>query len=323
MGTNCCTCVVLAVGLLAAGCSGDGPSAERRGQADSPARDASSTTSQQDAAVKPESSSESGRTRDGKLVTDTFLIDYDWDGGDLLLAIRSDLPSTTTLMVSVDRYYWEEGSSDTYSLPYLSEKSTIGAWEGDPRRVPLDDRWWRDSLQAHQRLMARVGMPFDVRAIGDSVRVGFTVPINQDDPRFGRRNKNLIGEAVRTTGLRVVEQELAFDKPVGQPPPSSHWVSRTELRPGRTYILDGPTPIMPACDPGSAEATMEAIAQVYDAEKGTAITVQEVIEGGCPDGQGSDPAYRVRVLGPDGTSVDDGWISSVALIGQSLRERDR
>lgn len=301
---------VFAVLAFTWGCSGDGPPPERSAQADGSGSSASVVA---DAASQTES--DVRRNDDGQIVTDTFLIDHAWDGDDLLLAIRSDLPPTTTVMVGVDRYYWEQGSSDAYSLPYVSEKSTIGAWEGRRHRVPVKDGWWRDSLQAHQRMMARVGMPYDVRTIGDSVHVSFTVPVHQ----FGRWNENLAGEAVRTEGLRVVEEELALAKPIGQAPPPSPWVSRTDLRPGRTYVLGGPVPLIPACNPGSAEETMRAIEQVYNLGTGTAITVEEVVEEGCPEG--SDLSYRVEVLGPDGARVDDGWISSIALIGQDIRRR--
>lgn len=274
------------------------------------ARSGTSTSGEREAAAE-----------EGPIVVDTFEVLHEWEGDTLLLSLRTDLPETTALMVTVGRRYWREGSSDAYGHSYRSEKTTVGAWEGGPHRVPIDDEVWQDSLRAHQRLMARFQEPYEVRRILDSVHVGFTVPVNQDDPRFGSRNENLVGEAVRTEGLRVVTDRFRVAKPFGGEPATSPWVSWTALRPGHTYVLGDRVPVSPMCEMDSAEETMDAIEQVYVVEKGAVITVREINEGGCPDGRGSHPWYRARITGPDGARLGTGWINSAALIGQDIRER--
>lgn len=254
--------------------------------------------------------SDTGRVVDGRLVTDTFEIHYEWQGDTLLVSIRSDLPDNATLMVSVDRWYWEKGSSDTYSLPYLSEKSRVGAWEDQTHRVAVDDDWWRDSLQAHQRQMAGMGVPYEVRRVEDTVRVDFTVPVNQDDPRFGRGNENLTGKVVRQEGLRVVDQEVALHKPLGEQPEPSPWVSGKGLKPGNTYSITESAPLMPAFEPRDPIA---AAAAAVNMPAGTRITVKEVRT------KQGNPWYRVEAFSPTGGSLGTGWLNSIALIGQDIR----
>jgi hypothetical protein len=50
-------------------------------------------------------------------------------GNVLYLAVQTDLPDNTVLMVSVSRSYLEKGNSATCSCDYLSEKSTVGKWK--------------------------------------------------------------------------------------------------------------------------------------------------------------------------------------------------
>lgn len=256
---------------------------------------------------------DAGRVVDGRLVSDTFEIHHQWQGDTLVLAIRSDLPDATTLMVSVDRFYWERGSSDTYSLPYLSQKTRIGAWEDRVHRVVIDDRFWRDSLQALQRQMARIGMPFQVRRIEDSIRVDFIVPVNQDDPRFGRGNSNLTGSAVRKSGLRVVNKEMALFNELGESPPPSRWASPQDLIVGTTYVLSAQAPLMPAFEP---EDPLAAAASAVQMTAGTRITVKTVrMKGGTP-------WYRVLAVGPAGDAIGTGWINSTALLGMEIRREE-
>lgn len=269
----------------------------------------------------PASDERKAAAEERPVVADTFEVLHEWHGDTLLLSLRTDLPETTTLMMSVDRLYWQEGASEAYAHPYRSEKTTVGAWEGGPHRVPIVDEIWQDSLRAHQRLMARLGDPYEVRRISDSVDIGFTVPVNQDDPRFGDRNENLVGEAVRTEGLRVVEDEFRVEKPFGEEPEPSPWVSRTALQPGQTYVLDGRVSVASTCELGSAEEAMNAIEQVYVLGGGAVITVQEVVDEGCPEGGSPDPWYRVQITRSDGAELGTGWINSAALIGQDIRRK--
>lgn len=264
--------------------------------------------------VHAQEQADTGRVVDGRLVTDTFAIDHEWQGDTLVVSIRSDLPDAATVMVSVDRRYWRHGSSLDYSRTYLSEKSLIGVWEGRPHRVVIDNEAWKKDLENHQREMARVGEGFRVRRIEDSVRVEFVVPINQYDPRFGDENNNLVGEAVRTEGLRVVEEELALPHPLeGRPASTTRWASPRDLSAGNTYMLGGEAPLMPAFEP---DDPLRAAAQARFLPAGTEITIQEVRY------KSGTPWYRVRAERSAGGVLGTGWINSTALLGQDLRVSD-
>lgn len=253
---------------------------------------------------------DTGRVVNGQLVTDTFEIDHQWEGDTLLLSVRSDLPDDATVMVSVDRHYWEQGASDTYVLSYLSERSTVGIWENRTHRVVIDDEQWRKDLRAKQRKLAGTVGAFQVRRIEDSVHVGFTVPVNQDDPRFGKANSNLVGDAVRKTGLRVVREEMALANPLGGQPSPSPWVGPEDLEVEGSYEVGARTPLMPSFEPRDPLADAAAAVQM---PAGSHITVREVR---FKDGT---PWYRVEAVDPRGESLGTGWVNSTALIGQEVK----
>lgn len=55
---------------------------------------------------------------------------------------------------------------------------------------------------------------YEVDKISDTIEVRMVVPINQSNPRFGWRNENLVGKAVSTEDLRVVEGEVQIHYPL-------------------------------------------------------------------------------------------------------------
>lgn len=258
---------------------------------------------------------ENGRHDGNYLVTDTFQILHEWRSDTLLLSIRSDLPNRTMLMVSVDRHYWRSDSSATYSISYLSEKSRIGAWEGRTHRVVVADSSWRDSLRNLQRLMTRMDDSFTVHQVEDSIRVGFTVPVNQDDPRFGDWNANLRGKAVEEEdGMHFVRKELAFHQPLGEPPRTSPWVHYENLQAGRTYKITEAAMLVPAIEPQDPVAAAVAAKRMPG---GTSISVKEIRI------KDDTPWYRVEAVGPTGRDFGAGWIASAALLGQDVQRANR
>lgn len=298
---NVCMLVLVVVAL---GCDGAGDQATP----------ASQEPEQATTAPRPVAATfDSGRVVDGHLISDTFEIHHAWRGDSLFLSITSDLPDDATLMASVTRYYWEQGSTDTYSVDYLSEKSRIDAWENG-RTVPVNDRDWRDSLQEKQRTLAQVGMGFQVGQIEDSIRARFTVPINQGDSRFGERNSNLSGSVVETGGLRVIRRNIALPKPLGGSPPPSPWVYGGDLQVGHSYVLSKGAPLMPSFDPVDPVAAVAAVVQL---PPGAQVVVREVR---LRDGT---PWYRVEANGIDQELLGTGWVNSTALSNQDIRREDR
>ena len=56
------------------------------------------------------------------VVSDRFVLQWDMDETDLMLAIDTDLPDTAEVIVSIDRGYYEVGNDDAYSRYYFREE---------------------------------------------------------------------------------------------------------------------------------------------------------------------------------------------------------
>ena len=151
---------------------------------------------------------------------DLFKIHTSLSGHKLFISLITDLPDETRLMVSVDRSLWHDGDSEEYSRSYFSEggyskPTTVKRWR-KPREVDVSDDIWERSLSEHQSLLAKAAMPYTVREIDSQIKVSFVVPVNQSDPRFGRRNSNLSGTKVEQSGsLRVISDEISLNLPLG------------------------------------------------------------------------------------------------------------
>ena len=163
------------------------------------------------------------------VVSDRFELRHEVDGGDLLLAVDTDLPDEGELSVSVSRSYYEVRSDVEYSREYFSVLEPVSRWR-DPRRIPLDANAWRADLAAHQAEIAEIAaleraagvpaeqtMAFEVASIADDVEIRAVLHLNQDDPRFGGRgNPNLSGTATSRSGSAgvIVEAEVSFEFPL-------------------------------------------------------------------------------------------------------------
>ena len=72
------------------------------------------------------------------VVANRLVLQSNMDGRDLLLAIDTDLPDETEVIVSVGRIYHEVGSDTAYSRDYFSDRGSLSEWR-KPRRIPIDD----------------------------------------------------------------------------------------------------------------------------------------------------------------------------------------
>lgn len=252
------------------------------------------------------------RTADAQVVCNKFKLITKVKGSTLDLSVDTNLPDNTVVMVSVSRSYLEKGNPATYSVDYFSEKSTVGKWKSR-HRIFVDSEEWKSSLRAMQEKMSRLGLGFDVASISDKISVRMVVPINQPDPRFGKRNSKLTGKAVRTTGLRVVEDEIEIDYPLDSPPvgkspfPS---LNPLELEVGQTYILSKQTPLMPSHSPADPIAALQKMKQI---PKGGVFKVLETVK------KRGNPWYKVVALDQRKKRIGTGWINSTALLGQELK----
>ena len=179
-------------------------------------------------AGEPDESAQSPPGPSG-VVSDRFELRHEVDGGDLLLAVDTDLPDEGELSVSVSRSYYEVRSDVEDSREYFSVLEPVSRWR-DPRRIPLDANAWRADLAAHQAEIAEIAaleraagvpaeqtMAFEVASIADDVEIRAVLHLNQDDPRFGGRgNPNLSGTATSRSGSAgvIVEAEVSFEFPL-------------------------------------------------------------------------------------------------------------
>ena len=174
----------------------------------------------QDAAAQ--NSSDAGRNG---LVADRFELQWEFHGSYLMLAIDSDLPDSTDLLLTVNRGYVQVGRSEAYSRDYFSERAKLSEWR-TPRRITIDDVAWKADLLAHQAYMARFpsDMAFRIGPIEDQIGVHAVVHINQSDPRFGGRGSpNLTGLAVSSlvgnSNRNIVEAKQLISAPFTEPRP--------------------------------------------------------------------------------------------------------
>lgn len=246
-----------------------------------------------------------------KITCDKFKIDANLSDDTINVALDTDLPDYTVVMVSVSRGYKEKGDSAEYSIDYILEKSTVGNWRSE-HSIKVSDDVFKQEMQKKMDLMAKLGEPFEIGATSDNIEVSFIVPINQDHPSFGRGNENLIGSRVSETGIRVVEAEEVISKPLGArgASPRPQYGHYENLEVGKSYLLSKETPLMPEFEPSDP---LEAISRAIKLQAGTNITIIE------RKMRGSTPWYRVRASSGSGSRIGEGWINSIALIGQELR----
>jgi len=142
------------------------------------------------------------------------------------------------------------------------------------------------------------------------------VPINQSDPKFGDRNKNLTGKAVTILeeDLRVVRDEIEIDYPMNAPPVGKSPFPNLDPRGldiGQSYVISKQTPLMPSHSPADP---MAAIQQIKYIPEGGGFKVLEVYYK-----DKYHPWYKVTAFNQSIDEIGKGWINSTALLGQKLK----
>jgi hypothetical protein len=100
----------------------------------------------------------------------------------------------------------------------------------------------------------------------------------------------------------------------------SDWIDPQTLKPGPTYVLSRITPIMPAPElpkGASVEDLIAALQRGKQLPAGHLIRVEERrnVRGAL--------WYRAFAYTPAGALIGEGWISSAALMGQSLQHWEK
>ena len=131
-------------------------------------------------------------------------------GKELQFWLDTDLPYDTIVIVRVSRPYWIKGSSGTYFGSYYGQSRSVLRLR-TPVTVILDDNEWRKQLEKKHELIESGGEPLQVSKVSDEVELSLTVPINQDNPAFGRKNVNLEGTMVTSKqGFKIIREERMF-----------------------------------------------------------------------------------------------------------------
>jgi len=248
---------------------------------------------------------------------DKFDLNAEIQGSTLHLSVDTDLPGFTNVTVTVSRSYYTADSSEAYSMEYFSERSTIDQWRSE-RKIFLDDEKWKDDFREHQARLSRAGVGSDIQSISDFINVRMVVPIRQSDPRFGNRNENLMGSAVRNTDIRVVEGSVDILQPF-QGETQKLTTSKPSLDPlnldvMQKYVLSRETPLMPS--PHSSGDIDELMVSIKRAKR---IPADWVFMVNRKQEVENTLWYMVSVFGPSGRQAATGWINSGALIGQTLK----
>ena len=137
-------------------------------------------------------------------------------GKELKFWLGTDLPNDTIVMVSVTRRYWIKGSSGTYSGSYYGKRSFVQELR-KPVTVIIDESEWKRQIEIKHKLIKTSGEPLQVSKISDEVELNLTVPINQDNPAFGRRNVNLEGTMVTAEqDFKIIREEKIFLVPLAK-----------------------------------------------------------------------------------------------------------
>ncbi|MCH7937273.1 MAG: hypothetical protein IH994_09315 [Proteobacteria bacterium] len=241
---------------------------------------------------------------------DKFDVMAELRGDQVWVSVDTDCPNFTGIMVGVSRVYYERGNDAAYSHSYLEEKSTVGSWR-KPRQISVVHSKWNTMVKAHREKMSRLGMGYTVGRVDDDLEMSMVVPVNQKDRRFGKRNENLVGKAVRTTGLRVIISEVKIRYPVHASAGQAHLPSTDpySLELKRAYRVSKETPLMSMLNPSDP---MAALKQVKYIPAGYVIKILSASK------MHGNPWYRVSVTNQNGISVGSGWVNSTALLGQEL-----
>tara|TARA_R110002124_G_scaffold284345_1_gene461447 strand:- start:136 stop:942 length:807 start_codon:yes stop_codon:yes gene_type:complete len=248
-----------------------------------------------------------------QVTCDVFDINSELNKETLSLSLNTDLPDNTVLMVSISRSYWEEGSSDEYSIDYYSERSTVQEWRKG-NTITIDNSKWETDLQNKQKELAPLGLGFDVDRISDSVVVRMVVPINQPSPKFGDGNKKLTGKEVNTSGFRTVSDENSIYYTLeGTVAKKSKFADPLSLQVGVAYTISKRTPLMSEFDPSDP---MKALENTKEIPSGNLIKVISTRK------KDNNPWYEVEVFNNRGNQIGKGWINSQALMGQSLQIKE-
>jgi hypothetical protein len=252
-----------------------------------------------------------------RVICNKFSVNTEINGKDIEFWLDTDLPNDTIVMVSLDRLYWQKGNADTYSNSYYAKRSSVRQLL-KPVNVVIDENQWRLKLEKKQKLFASIGEPFKVSKISENVDLNLTVPINQKNPAFGKRNINLEGIKVRDSNdLQIIREKQSFLIPLGKElsaqilAKKQYSLNAYNLETNVLYKISKKTPIFKELDPVDK---IKAIAEMRNLPVDSVIRILRKVE------KRSMTYYYIRAdVRGDTRKKAEGWINGGALLGQDLR----
>ncbi|NQV19312.1 MAG: hypothetical protein HQ534_12320 [Armatimonadetes bacterium] len=150
-----------------------------------------------------------------KITCDKFNLHTSLQDNTLYISIESDLPDYTNIIVSISRSYWQKGETDEYSsIKYFTEKSNLKKWK-NTKKILLDNTRWKAKLKIREdRMVGKGDLEYQVSKINDNISVDVTVIEKQSNSAFGKNNKNLIGNEVKTENIHVVRKRKEIIYPL-------------------------------------------------------------------------------------------------------------
>ena len=236
------------------------------------------------------------------------------EGSHLIINIQTDLPDYTEIMVSVSRSYFEKGNSSEYPLDYFSEKNTIGKWR-EVNKIYLDNNKWKALLKKRQNELSRIGYGFETEKISDTIDISFSVPVNQSNKNFGKGNINLKGKEVTISNVNYIRKEKIIEYSLDSTivlNQSNISLDPKNLDIKHIYVTSKETPLMPYFDSGD----------ISDINLIKYIPVSGYFKVISKKIKTSNPWYKVDAYQKDGIYIGEGWINSIALIGQKLKVKE-
>ncbi len=244
------------------------------------------------------------------VVCNRFEVSAELEGSDLVVSLATDLPVDTNIVVSATRDYNEKGQATTYSIDYLFDKSRVSQWS-QPRRFDVSNAKAMREFEKKREKQAAVGIAGKIGTISKKLEVRVLVPMNQDNPDFGKGNVHLSGSCpIETSGSgKVVEWKTEFDYPLTARPKEPRRADPSNLAKGKTFRISKDTPLMPHHSPKDPYAALQRKKNIP--AKGTIAVRSIFLKKGSP-------WYEVTAKNAQGKTLGRGWINSTALIGQRI-----
>ena len=248
------------------------------------------------------------------IVCKQFDVQASIDGSTLNVALETDLPPDTNILLSASREYREVGDPELYAMDYIDEAGTIADWRS-PRTFDVSNKIATRRFEKYRETLAGLDMAGKIAFFSNELVVRVVVPARQSNPNFGERNAKLAGTCpIETVGsAKFITWETALNYALSKRPATPRRVSYENLVKRKTYQLSRSTPLGPHHSPRNPESAIAAMKWIPE---GGTIKVRK------SHMKGATKWYKVRAKRSDGTSLGTGWVNSTALIGQTIERVD-